>query len=195
MPVIDLRPATDLVIGLLPNVADDDLVRPTPCEKMDVATMLDHLVGLATAFRDAALKDIPPGGSQPPNASGDRLIANWREVLPERLDEFAVAWSKPEAWEGMTEAGSVTAPAEIMGAVALDEVVMHGWDLARATGQSFAPDEQTAEAVFAFTTESVKPEMAEQRANIFGPIVPVSEDAPIFDRALGLAGRSPDWKP
>ena len=53
----------------------------------------------------------------------------------ERLDQLAEAWADPAAWEGLTEAGGLTMPAEVAGTVALDEVVLHGWDLARATGQ------------------------------------------------------------
>jgi uncharacterized protein (TIGR03086 family) len=79
--------------------------------------------------------------------------------------------------------------------VALDEVVLHGWDLARGTGQPFHCDLDSTAAVLAFTSESAKPEHAASREGLFGPVVPVPEDAPPFDRALGFAGRDPAWKP
>jgi uncharacterized protein (TIGR03086 family) len=193
--MLDLEPATELVKELLSGVSDDDLVRPTPCEAMDVATLLDHLHGLAIAFRDAGTKQIPEGGSQAPEPSADGLPTDWRTQLPARLDELALAWSRPEAHEGMTEAGGVQMPGEVAAGVALDEVVMHGWDLAKATGQSFLPDDATARGVLAFTTEAAQPEWADMRNNIFGPIVQVDDNASDFDRALGLAGRNPAWTP
>jgi uncharacterized protein (TIGR03086 family) len=191
--MIDLRPATELVASLVPNVTEDLLDAPTPCVEMTVAVVLDHLMGLTLAFTDAALKLVPPGGSQPPQSSAANLDPEWREILPVRLEALATAWAKPEAWEGMTEAGGVQMPAEVMATVALDEVVIHGWDLARATGQVFDPDPVTAAAVLEFTTEAAKPEHAQMRDNIFGPVVPVPATASVFDRALGLAGRSPSW--
>jgi uncharacterized protein (TIGR03086 family) len=81
-----------------------------------------------------------------------------------------------------------------MGVVALDELVLHGWDLARATGQPFKPDPTSTATVLAFTTEMAKPEHAAHRKGLYGPVVPVPEDAPPFDRALGFAGRDPKWK-
>jgi uncharacterized protein (TIGR03086 family) len=95
----------------------------------------------------------------------------------------------------VTEAGGVTMPAETTGAVALDELVLHGWDLARATGQPFACDPASTAAVLAFTSAMAQPEQAATREGLFGPVVEVPEDAPTFDRALGLAGRDPAWTP
>ena len=94
----------------------------------------------------------------------------------------------------MTEAGGVTLPGEVAGLVALDEVVLHGWDLARATGQEFRCDPASAEAVLGFTEPS-PPDQAAMRTGLFGPVVPSPEDAPLFDRALGFAGRDPAWTP
>jgi uncharacterized protein (TIGR03086 family) len=90
----------------------------------------------------------------------------------------------------MTMAGGVDLPGDIAGLVALDEVVVHGWDLARATGQAFDPGDEATAAVHAF--------LAESRADgapspIFGPVVAVPDDAPLLDRAIGLSGRDPRW--
>lgn len=70
----------------------------------------------------------------------------------------------------MTEAGGVTMPAETIGTVALDELVLHGWDLARATGQPFSCDPVSSAAVLAFTAASAQPEHAAGRDGLFGPV-------------------------
>jgi uncharacterized protein (TIGR03086 family) len=149
-------------------------------------------MGLTLAFTWAAEKSGPPGGGTP-RASADALDPFWRLVLPRRLRALVEAWRRPTAWQGTADAGGVTMPAEVMGLVALDELVLHGWDLARATGQDFRCDPVSAAAVLAFTAESAAPEAAASRDGLFGPPVPVPPDAPVLDRALGFAGRDPAW--
>jgi uncharacterized protein (TIGR03086 family) len=195
--MLDLAPAAHEVERLLQGVNDDRLGDPTPCTGTPVAGLLDHLMGLTLAFTWAANKQSPPGGGPPgPGPAGsENLDPDWRAQLPGRLSDLVEAWREPAAWEGMTEAGGLRMPAEVMGLVALDELVMHGWDLARATGQSFGCDTASAEAVLAFTSESARPERADSREGLFGPVVEVPEDATTFDRALGYAGRDPQWTP
>ncbi|MBF9129016.1 TIGR03086 family protein [Plantactinospora sp. S1510] len=195
--MLDLDPAAREVTRLLAEISDEQLTRPTPCTDTPVAALLDHLMGLTLAFTWGARKT---GGNQPQGVSGpppppsaERLEPDWRTVLPRRLTELAAAWRRPAAWQGMTTVGGVTMPAETMGVVALDELVLHGWDLARATGQSFTCDAASTAAVLAFTTEAARPEQAAGREGLFGPVVQVPPDAPALDRALGLAGRDPDW--
>jgi uncharacterized protein (TIGR03086 family) len=190
--VLDLHPAAREVARLLDGVTDDQLPAQSPAD-CDVATLLDHLMGLTLAFTWAAEKSTPPESSGPPTSSAANLDPDWRSVMPGRLDTLADAWSQPSAWEGMTQAGGVTMPGEVIGVVALDEIVMHGWDLARATGQDFRCDPASIEAVLGFTARSAEPEHAASREGLFGPVVPVPEDAPAFDRALGFAGRDPAW--
>jgi uncharacterized protein (TIGR03086 family) len=115
--------------------------------------------------------------------------------LPQRLRDLARAWADPGAWQGSTRAGGLTMPAEVAGVVALDEVMLHGWDLARATGQQYIADPTSAAAVLEFTRSTAQPENAPMRQGLFGPAVAVPEDAPTFDRALGYAGRDPAWTP
>jgi uncharacterized protein (TIGR03086 family) len=195
--MLDLDPAAREVIRLLDGVADDHLTGPTPCAGTSVAALLDHLMGLSLAFTWAARKAAPVqgGGSGPGRATAEHLDPEWRSILPRRLGELVEAWREPAAWNGMAQAGGVTMPAEQIGVVALDELVLHGWDLARATGQRFQCDPVSTAAVLAFTTESARPENLASREGLFGPVVDVPEDAFPFDRALGFAGRDPAWVP
>jgi len=192
----DLGPATKQMQRLVAGVREDQLPDPTPCEGTTVGALLDHINMLSAAFRACATKEELPGLDQPPPPpSVDNLPADWRTSLPTRLSDLAEAWRDPTAWEGEATAGGVTMPASVMATVALDEVVLHGWDLARATGQDFDVDPVSLEVVGGFTTAMTAPEEAAGREGLFGPVVPVSDDAPAFDRALGNAGRDPHWTP
>jgi len=196
--ILDLGPAADQVKTLVAGVTDDQLRAQTPCEGTSVAMMLDHFMGLTKAFHDAATKTPPPNGAGQPGpgaAAADNLDPEWRQRLPEQLDALVAAWKHPAAWEGMTEAGGVTMPAEMMGLVAIDELVLHGWDLARGTGQPFTCDPASTQACFEFTSQAAAPGEEAAREGLFGPVVEVPADAPLFDRALGLSGRDPAWSP
>ena len=185
--ILDLGPAARRVTSLLSGVSDDQLGAPTPCGTYAVGDLLDHFMGLTLGMRYAAQKAA--GGPRPGRSSVDQLDPDWREALPERLAELAAAWREPAAWQGETEAGGITMPAEVMGIVALDELVIHGWDLARATGQEFDCDPRSTEAVIGLLTRSLK----DRPKELFGEAVPVPEDAPPLDRAIGLSGRDPAW--
>ncbi|WP_318212475.1 TIGR03086 family metal-binding protein [Streptomyces sp. SJL17-1] len=189
----DLGPQTRIVARLAEGVPDALLAGPTPCPDYPVRTLLGHLTGLAEAFRDAARKDLGPTTNAAPDTAVPSLPADWRERLPRVLDELAEAWRDPSAWTGMTRAGGVDLPGEIAAAVAVDELVIHGWDLARATGQDYTPDETALRASHAFLLETAEDES--RGGGIFGAVVPVPDDAPLLDRAVGLSGRDPNWTP
>ena len=94
----------------------------------------------------------------------------------------------------MTKAGGQDLPAELVGIIALDEVIVHGWDIAVASGQSFSCPPELLEAAHGF----VQPTVAgnpDGTPGLFGPPVPVPDDAPPLDRLLGLTGRDPAWQP
>ncbi|ANZ42256.1 TIGR03086 family protein [Lentzea guizhouensis] len=184
----DLSPAADRLAEIVRNVTDGDLKAPTPCPEYTVGDLLDHVNGLSVAFTMAALKTPLEG-----TASGDatRLPLDFRESIPARLGELAAAWRAPQAWEGMTAAGGVDLPGEVAAGVALDEIVLHGWDLARATGQPFEVDPGLLEVVHGFVS-SIGPE--DRDGSLFGAAVEVGSNAPLLDRVLGLSGRDPSWK-
>ncbi|MFF1408548.1 TIGR03086 family metal-binding protein [Streptomyces sp. NPDC058289] len=187
--MLDLGPQARIVARLAAGVPDARLADPTPCPDYAVGNLLGHLTGLAVAFRDAGRKDLGPTTDTAPDAALPTLPADWREELPRALGELAEAWTDPAAWTGMTRAGGVDLPGEIAGLVAVNELVIHGWDLARATGQEYAPDQAALETSYGFLVAA-----AEEGGggDIFGPVVPVPDDAPLLDRAVGLSGRDPE---
>ena len=89
----------------------------------------------------------------------------------------------------MTRVGGVDLPGDIAGVVALDELVIHGWDVATASGQPYECEPHLLHAVHDFLAASADPKSRENGP--FGPVVPVSEDAPLVDRVVGLSGRDP----
>ncbi|MFD9368865.1 TIGR03086 family metal-binding protein [Streptomyces sp. NPDC060020] len=191
--MFDLGPQARIVARLAAGVPDARLDDPTPCPEYAVSHLLGHLAGLAVAFRDAARKDLGPTTDTAPGAATPSLPVGWREELPRVLGELAEAWRDPAAWTGMTRAGGVDLPGEIAAAVAVDELVIHGWDLARATGQEYTPDQAALHASHAFLLAAAEDES--RGGGIFGAIVPVPDDAPLLDRAAGLSGRDPGWTP
>jgi uncharacterized protein (TIGR03086 family) len=186
----DLAPAAAEVARVVAGVRDDQLTDPTPCTGTSVAAMLDHFVGLTLGMRMAAEKNPMQGA---PKADADTLPDDWRTRLPAQLDALVAAWREPGAWDGETEAGGVRMPASAMGVVALNEVLVHGWDLAVATGQAYRADPASTEACLELARQfAAVPEMRDQ---IYGPVVPVPDGAPAMDRLLGLTGRDPAWAP
>jgi uncharacterized protein (TIGR03086 family) len=189
----ELTPATQAMALLVADIGDDQLAAPTPCPGSTVADLLDHVGGLCLAFTGAAAKD-PATGSQAPSADGSRLDPDWRTRLPERLDRLAAAWQDDGAWAGLTRAGGVDLPGEVAGRVAANEVVVHGWDLARATGHEYACEPGVLQAAYEFVQQAVaqNPDGSE---GLFGRPVSVPDDAPLLDRLIGLTGRDPAWRP
>ena len=190
--MLDISPATDATADILRAITDDQLDAPTPCTGLTVADLLEHVGGLSLAFAMAARKEPGAAGTSA-TFDGSRLAPDWRERIPAALDDLASAWSDPAAWEGMTSAGGIDMPGEISGLVALDEVVVHGWDLAAATGQTLDVDDcllvPLIELVQQFGSEDPGPDAA------FGRPVPIPDVAPPLHHVLGLTGRDPGWTP
>jgi uncharacterized protein (TIGR03086 family) len=181
----------DLVRG----VPDELLGRSTPCPAYTLGDLLDHVGGATLAFTGAAKKDTGDVTAKGPSGDASRLGDDWRTRIPRDLTALAEAWRDPDAWSGMTKAGGIELPGEVAGLVALDELVVHGWDVARASGQAYDVDRPSLEAVHGFVAQFSEPGQEAARAGLFGPAIEVPEDAPLLDRVIGLTGRDPAWSP
>ena len=185
---LDLTPVARRLAVVVASVPDDALAAPTPCGDYTVGDLLDHIGGLTVAFTRAAKKDLGEAGS-PPVGDAANLGGDWRSRIVGDLDDLADAWQQSDAWEGMTRAGGIDMPGEIAGVVVADELLVHGWDLARAVGQDFESDDATADAALGFFSMFADSD----RGDAFGPAVAVPESASKLDRVVASSGRDPNW--
>lgn len=93
----------------------------------------------------------------------------------------------------MTQAGPVEIPGDVAGLVAAMELVVHGWDVGRASGQAFEVDDVTLHAVRDFVSQFSGPDDAESRGDAFGAAIEPPPGAALLDQVVALSGRRPDW--
>ncbi|WP_104102120.1 TIGR03086 family metal-binding protein [Arthrobacter sp. 08Y14] len=187
---VDFHHAARDTGAVIAGIQDEQLSWPTPSPDYTVGDLLEHIDGLSLEFQLSAHKTaLPPGAGEVPEADGRNLAEGWRERIPNQLTALAGAWADPSAWDGETVAGRVPLDAVEAGMFALDEIIVHGWDLARSTGQSYNPDLRAVQACVEFLGEQPR------NPDLFGPVVPVDDSASPLDRLVGLTGRDPAWIP
>jgi uncharacterized protein (TIGR03086 family) len=190
---LDLGPAARHLSNLVLGVGDDQLGEATPCGSQTVGDVLDHIGSLVVAFAAAARKELGALTASVPVPDGGRLGSGWRTRIVDDLDRLVTAWTDPAAHEGMTQVGGVTMPGAVAGTVALHEVVLHGWDLARATNQPYRPGEAVLETCLSSLSSMFPPDEPDRRAGIFAAPVEVLPDAKLVDRVVAFSGRDPSW--
>jgi uncharacterized protein (TIGR03086 family) len=182
--MLDLGPAAREVSRVAAQVGDGDLDRPTPCGSWTVRDLLGHFLSLTAHFANVARHTESDRGGAPQDVTD-----GWRTLLDERLADLATAWTAPEAWEGEGSAGGLTMPRTQLGVVALEELVLHGWDLAGAIGVPYEVRDEDVAAVAQFV-DGVAQAPPEARNGLYGPIVDAPADTELH-RVLALAGRDP----
>jgi uncharacterized protein (TIGR03086 family) len=191
----DLVPAARRTAAIVAALTSDQLDGPTPCPAYRVGDLLEHLATFALVFTAAAEKNLAKLADAPGTGDASRLAADWQDRIPRDLVDMATAWHDPSAWEGMTRIGGGDTPGAVAGQIGLEELVVHGWDLARSSGQDYAPDRASLEGaraallLFQKAGEDVDPGSA------FGKVVEVAGDAALLDEVIGLSGRDPGWTP
>lgn len=195
MTFVDLAPATARMAALIGGLPDDLLQAPTPCRSYTVADLLDHIERFTLAFTAAAAKTPDDYATHSSLGDRTRLPGGWRDRIPQELSGLAPAWRDPAARTGMTQAGGVELPGEVAAVVVLEELVIHGWDLARASGQAYDCEEQALAAVRGFVAQFAGPDQEEMRGDAYASPADVPATAPLLDRVIGLSGRDPGWSP
>jgi uncharacterized protein (TIGR03086 family) len=178
--MIDLNPACRQMAELIAGVVDGQRAKATPCREWSVADLVEHVDQAAQTFTCVARKiaiEVAVAGSD------DRSGAAARSV-----EELGKAWDDPVAWQGNGNAAGLELSNERWGRIALTEVVVHCWDLARAIGQPFELPESTLRACLEHVHEFLPNAPIPQ---LWGPSVEVAGDAPLIDRIVAATGREP----
>lgn len=191
MDTVDFEKTTQVVARVLAGIGTEQLTGPTPCPAYTVADVVDHVGGVAYGFARSARKQPMQGDA--PEGGGSLDDPGWCERITRDLAELVVAWREPGAFDGVAQAGPVELPAPQVARVALNELVVHGWDLARSTGQDYDPDPAAVATSAEFVATFDAP--ADVDGGLFGPPVEVAPDAPAIDRLAGMTGRDPSWSP
>jgi uncharacterized protein (TIGR03086 family) len=182
-PIDGLEQAWDQGSDLLGAFRAGDLGAPTPCAGCDVRKLVNHVLGEALMMTEA---NRGVAGS---NERGDLVgrhdaLATWQTIAKENV----ASW-RERGLDGDRAYVYGTFPGTVGVVINLGEVLVHNWDLATAIGQPCELDPELSAIVFGLYNSMPLDEL---RANgVFGPEIPVPEDAPIADRLLGLLGRRP----
>ncbi|MFD6877103.1 MULTISPECIES: TIGR03086 family metal-binding protein [unclassified Streptomyces] len=167
------------------GVDDRQLGARTPCAEYDVGALLDHLFHVVIGFQALAARKEADFTHTP-----HYLDEGWRDRFDVETARLVEAWAVPGADEGTT--GAMNLPARTVGSMVLLDLTVHVWDLARATGQDFAPDEDGVRALDALVTDMGP---TARRMNMFADPFPAPPGATAFTALLAATGRDPHWTP
>lgn len=132
--------------GVVAGLTADDLDSPTPAG-MDVRGVLEHMIGGATAFA-AAFRGEEPGAPDMSEPIGG---------LADALGDLFAAVSAPGALDQTIQAPFGAVPGETFARFIVLDGLVHGYDMAVATGQAYDPPDELVAEVEAFARQAVDP--------------------------------------
>ena len=193
-PVAIFEKAASRVQAIMSGIRQEQGANPTPCTEWDVRQVMNHVIGGAEVLAGSLEGDMPEGvGGVSPNSSysGEKDVSKLAQAYANESTRILGAVQRPGAMEAATPGGMMTVP-QFLVAMATDHII-HGWDLARATGQDDALDADVVEAAYAMMTSpegSMFVDMGRQMGFV-GPTVTVSDDARLQDKLVAHMGRQP----
>lgn len=180
---VDLyRQALDRTRSIFAGLRPEHMDKPTPCADWDVRTLAGHIVGGTWMFAGAA-RGEPPSGDPDADPLGDDPLAAYDASAA----AGRAAWAEPGATEKTLHLPLGEMPGEIALSIAFLDTLVHGWDLATATGQDPSIDADLAVPAL----ETAKMITAQGRGDYFGPAVPIDDDAAPYQRLVAHLGRQP----
>ncbi|MFJ8224842.1 TIGR03086 family metal-binding protein [Streptomyces griseus] len=180
-----LEAAAERAVPVVRGIDDGQLGAGTPCAEYDVRALVNHLFQVVVNFQALAAREEVDFGREPEFVAGD-----WRGRFGDETARLVAAWSVPGVEEGTT--GQMGLPARTVGLMVLGDLTVHAWDLARATGSDFVPEEGVVDELGPGLA-AMAPQAREMK--VFGEPFPVGEGATAFERLLAVTGRDPGWRP
>ncbi len=176
-PLEQLDQLGPLLAGVVGNIRPDQLDNPTPCANFAVRDVLTHMVGGAGAF-SAAFRGTTAPAADPP---ADSLAA-----FGPALGELAAAMHEPGALDRTISAPFGQIPGETFARFVVLDGLVHGWDLATATGQRYEPPDTLVADVMAFAGGALD---GMRDGDTFAAAVEAPAGASPMERLVAYTGR------
>jgi uncharacterized protein (TIGR03086 family) len=186
----DLQRAVTSARSVMASVRPEHMGNPTPCGSWTVRDLLIHMID-APAFSAVVMEtgDSTTYSAAPANPVAGDCVAEYDTTTSRAIAAF-------RADGAMSKLVTLPVVGALPGAdfvvLATCDALVHGWDLARATGLPANFDAELAADVL----EAVRPLVSEQMRSadgtaLFDPEVEVPSDAAPMDRLAGFLGRRP----
>ena len=167
-------------------IEPDQYDLPTPCPEWDVRGLLNHLLGVFVMWEGlpAGAPDLTALSTQ--HINGEALAAY------DRLAGAALtAWQADGVVENPVSFPGHDLPGPFAARMLLGDVVLHGWDLAQATGQDVEWNEEIATDLLEWHQQAQETFPPDLRAQVFGPDVQCADDADAMTQLVAVSGRNP----
>jgi uncharacterized protein (TIGR03086 family) len=180
----------DAVQHLVDGIKPDQWTAPTPCPDWNVRQLLQHVTNGNVIFATIATGERAPGPITPEERAVDWLGADPSAGFRATGKVMHDAFLTPGLLEGRFETPVMGEQSgTTMVHMRMNELLIHGWDLARATGQPADLPQDLAED--ALTMWQTRLADRPRQGMPFDAPQPVADDAPAIDRLAAFLGRQP----
>jgi uncharacterized protein (TIGR03086 family) len=167
--------------GIMAGVKPDQMDLPTPCTEWNVRELENHLVGWARHFA-ARESGQEPAGDPSSYQAGENPAREFDEAIPTLVGALDAKLSAPS---DPSQAGGF--PPSALTTMLTGEYLLHGWDLATATGQPVPFTDQEADTGLGMRSFLT----SENRSPAFGPELPAPAGATSLQEFIAFSGRHP----
>jgi uncharacterized protein (TIGR03086 family) len=183
--VTRLQAGIDHARPIIAATTHHDYGRPTPCDAWTVRELINHMLGALTMFRDVAVEGVADPAVFAQDLIGDNALASFNRVSVEAV----AGWQANGRMDGTAKLPWGEFPALFALQFPAMDMLVHGWDLARAVGQQHQWEDEMVLDNLTFAQSTLA--SAEIRAGFYDPPVDVADDAPAVDRLVAFLGRHP----
>ncbi len=183
MPDTPLDQAIASTRAVLTAVTSDQLTADTPCAAWKVSDLINHIVGGQYFFEAGVL-------GQPPAGEVDYSAGDYVAAFDEASARCVAAFAADGAMEKMLTLPFGQMPGAAFAGLAATDTFTHGWDLAKATGQSTDLAPELAAQLLAGAKMSIQPAFRSEEGTVFGPERTAPDGASNADQLAAFLGRA-----
>lgn len=187
-PIARLARALEQTGAIIARVQPAQVALPTPCRAWNVRALVNHVV------QDVRMFTAMVSGVTWDQRDADVIGDDWATAYRAAADALLAAWQREGALDGTVQLPFGEAPARWCVGQQISDLVVHGWDIATATGQSTDLDPELGQMALEWARQNLQPQFRgeEGSGQSFGPEVPVPDTAPLHDRLAAFFGRQPN---